>query len=156
MLCLALLTFQTWSLGQHLSSPLFYFCFVNIVFWCMVLFKHLFIDVRPFHYIIVEHILECLVWWHFVSYVGYYLTLGHTSIFDLIISFANFLNSQSVSWFLRVVILGHNPFLGLSYLLLPSWSFVPFVNPFRVITLGHTIFLVEFIILVISLGFFLL
>ena len=49
-----------------------------------VSFKHLFINVRLFHYIIIEHILECFVWWHSVSYVGHHLTLGHTPIFEFI------------------------------------------------------------------------
>ena len=30
-----------------------------------------------FHCIAIEHILECPVWWHSMSYVGHYLTLGH-------------------------------------------------------------------------------
>ena len=79
----------------------------------LVLFKHLFIDVRLFHCIIVEHILECLVWWHSMSYVGYYLTLGHTPILEFIRSFADFLITWSISWSLWVVILGHTPFSAL-------------------------------------------
>ena len=43
-----------------------------------------------FQCIIIGHIPECLVWWHSMSYVGYYLTLGHTPIFEFIGCFADF------------------------------------------------------------------
>ena len=43
-----------------------------------------------FHCVIVGHILECLVWWHSMSYVGYYLRLGHTPILEFIRCFADF------------------------------------------------------------------
>ena len=74
-----------------------------------------------------------------------------------------FLTTQSISWYLRVIILehtlfstlllGHTPSLGSSYPLLISWSFNPFAD--ISLLLGHTPFFVEFIIPVISLGFFL-
>ena len=59
-----------------------------------------------FHCIIIEHIPECFVWWHSVSYVGYYFTLGHTPILEFIRPFEDFL----FAWSLRVIILGHTPF----------------------------------------------
>ena len=43
-----------------------------------------------FHCIIIEHIPECLVWWHSVPYLGYYFTLGHNPILRFIRCFANF------------------------------------------------------------------
>ena len=76
----------------------------------LVLFKHLFFDVRLFHCIIVEHILECLVWWHSMSYVGYYLTLGHTPSFSSSDVLQIFLTTRSISWSLQVVILGNTSF----------------------------------------------
>ena len=79
----------------------------------LVSFKHLFINVRLFHCIIIEHILECLIWWHSVSYVSYYLTLVHTPIIEFIRSFAYFLTTRSISWSLLVVILGHTSFNAL-------------------------------------------
>ena len=85
----------------------FSFALSTLFLLCMVLFKHLFIDVRLFHCIIVEHILECLVWWHSMSYVGYYFTLGHTLILEFIRSFVDFLTIWSIFLPLRVVILGH-------------------------------------------------
>ena len=54
-----------------------------------------------------EHIPEYLVRWHSVSHVDYYLTLGHTPILEFVGSFAVFLTTRSISWSLRVVILGH-------------------------------------------------
>ena len=126
----------------------------------MVLFEHLLIEDICFHCIVIEHILECLVWWHSMPYVGHHLTLGHTLIFEFIRSFIDLITIWSISWFLWVIILRHTPFsalllrhtpsLGFSYLLLTLWSFVHFPNPFRVIRLGHTPFLVEFIIPVTS------
>ena len=61
------------------------------------------------HYIIIEHIPECLVWWHSVSYVSYYLTLGHTPILEFIRSFADSLTTRSTSGSSWVIILGHTP-----------------------------------------------
>ena len=67
-------------------------------------------SIHVFHCIVIEHILECLVWWHSMSYVGYYFTLGHTPILESTRSFAYFLTTQSISWSLRVVTLGHTLF----------------------------------------------
>ena len=61
------------------------------------------------HYIIIEHIPECLVWWDSVSYVSYYPTLGHTPILEFIGYFADSLTTRSTSWSLWVVTLGHTP-----------------------------------------------
>ena len=58
----------------------------------------------------IEHIPECLVWWHSMSYLGYYFTLGHTPILEFIDVLQTFLTTQSISWYLRVIILGHPPF----------------------------------------------
>ena len=47
-----------------------------------------------------------------MSYVGYYLTLGHTPVLEFIdFSFVDFLTTHSTSWPLWVVILGHTPIL---------------------------------------------
>ena len=196
-----ILDLESWS--AFVWSPVLFLLYQHSFSVALVSFKHLFIDVRLFHCIIVEYILECLVWWHSVSYVGYYLTLGHTPILEFIRSFANFLitrsiffylyessywgipplalfywrippslslsnvlqiflTTQSISWYLRVIILehtlfstlllGHMPSLGSSYPLLISWSFNPFAD--ISLLLGHTSFFVEFIIPVTSLGFF--
>ena len=116
----------------------------------MVLFKHLLIDVRLFHCIVVEHILECLIWWHFVSYVGYYLTLGHTSILEFIKSFVDFLTTRSISWSLWVVLLGHTSFSAILLGHTPIFEFIGFFADFlttryiswflRVVILEHTPF----------------
>ena len=107
----------------------------------MVLFKHLFIDVKLFHCIIVEHILECFVWWHSVSYVSYYFTLGHTPILEFIRSFADFLTARSISWSLQVVILRHTSFSTLLLGHTPLFGFItshvdfmvvrPIFNPYE-------------------------
>ena len=114
----------------------------------LVSFKHLFFDVRLFHYIVIEHILECLVWWHFVSYVGYYLRLGHTPILEFIRSFVDFLTTRSFSWSLQVVILGHTLsstlLLGHTLILEFIKSFANFLITWsiswslQVVILGHT------------------
>ena len=146
-----------------LESWLAFFWPIILVSMSMVFFEHLLIEDICFHCIVIEHILEYLLWRHFVPYVGHYLTLGHTPIFEFIRSFTDLITIWSISWFLWVVLLRHTPFsalllghtpsLGLSYLSLTLWSFVHFANPFRVITLGHTPFLIEFIIPVTSLRF---
>ena len=119
----------------------------------MVLFEHLLIEAICFYCIIIEHILKCLIWWHSVSYVGHYITLGHTPIFEFIKSFAYFLITRSIYWSLWVVILRHMPSLGSSYLLLIIWSFDPFVDTSESFTRAYLIF-IEFTISVTSLGFF--
>ena len=43
-----------------------------------------------FHCINIEHIPECLVWWHSVPYLGYYFTLGYNPILRFIRCFADF------------------------------------------------------------------
>ena len=43
-----------------------------------------------FHCIIIEHIPECLVWWHSVPYLGYYFTLWHNPILKFIRCFVDF------------------------------------------------------------------
>ena len=73
--------------------------------WCMVLFEHLMIEVRLFHYIIIEHILECLVSWHSVSYRspshnGAYLLLGFIGFST------DILVTRFACCYLRVFILG--------------------------------------------------
>ena len=90
----------------------------------LVSFKHLFFDVRLFHYIIIEHILECFVWWHSVSYVGYYLRLGHNPILEFVRSFVDFLTTRSFSWSLWVFILGHTPFSALLLGHTPLFGFI--------------------------------
>ena len=116
----------------------------------MVLFEHLLIEPICFHCIIVEHILECLVWWHSLSYVGYYLTLGHTPILEFIRSFTDFLTTWSISLSLRVIILGHTPFSALTLGHTPILKFIRSFADFlttqsiswslRVVILGHTPF----------------
>ena len=143
----------------HISDLKFWLAFVwsiILVLLCqhsfsvaLVLFKHLFIDVRLFHCIIIEHILECLVWWHYVSYVGYYLTLGHTLILEFIDSpFTDFLAAHSISWPLWVVILRHTLILEFINVLQTSlitrsisWSLLVVIlghTPFSALLLGYT------------------
>ena len=121
------------------SWSVFVWFFVLVLFCqysfsvALVLFKHLFIDVRLFHCIIIERILECLVWWHSVSYVGYYITLGHTLILEFIRSFADFLITRSKSWSLWVVILGHTPFSTLLLGYTPIFGFTASRADFMVV-----------------------
>ena len=93
-----------------------------------------------FHCIIIEHTLECLVWWHSMSYVGYYLTLGHNPILRFIRMFADF-SHYSIYFLifashhtgayppLAIFLSGHAPLsLGLPCLVLSSWLSDPFVD----------------------------
>ena len=40
---------------------------------------------------------KCFVWWHFMSYVGHYLTQGHTIIFEFIRSFIDLVTTWYIS-----------------------------------------------------------
>ena len=117
-----------------------------------------------FHCIIIEHIPECLVWWHSVPYLGYYFTLGHnpilrfircfadfshclfyftlghTPILGFIRPFAYFFTAWSISWFLWVLHWGIPPYfssLDVLYIFLTAHSIS---WSLRVVTLGHTPF----------------
>lgn len=81
----------------------------------MVLFGLFMIDASYFHYMIIEHILECLTFWHSISHGEHHCILGHTPIFEFIKFFFDFLTTWSISCFLRVVILGHTSLLVLFY-----------------------------------------
>ena len=56
---------------------------------------------------------------------------GSTPIFEFIRSFADFLTTWFFFWYLWVITLEHTAFLGSSYLMLISWSFDPFTDPYE-------------------------
>ena len=133
-----ILDLESWS--AFVWSPVLFLLYQHSFNVALVSFKHLFIDVRLFHCIIIEYILECLVWWHSVSYVGYYLTLGHTPILEFIRSFANFLITRSIFLSLRVVILGHTPFSALLLAHTPILEFIKCFTDFSHYSIYFLIF----------------
>ena len=104
--------------------------------------------VYHFHCVIIEHIPEHLVRWHFVSHVDYYLTLGHTPVLGFVVSLLQTfsllilsLDLSELSYWGIPPSLSSLTFCRLSHCLIYFLIFVSRYTeayPFSAFLLGHT------------------